>query len=76
MDKYKVDQRSLLSRSSAGISLQNWGSQKDLTSGVLVLTAGRLSGGSLTELMSFDVGSVSALCFQNVSMFVSGLPTV
>ncbi len=66
-----ISTRSLLSRSSAGISLQNWGSQMDLTSGVLVLTAGRLSGGSLTESMSFNVGSVSALCFQNVSMFVS-----
>jgi hypothetical protein len=66
-----VSTSSLLARPTSGISLQNWGSQKGLTSMAIVVTAGLMAGGSLTEGLSFDLAMVSFLTAQNAPMFVA-----
>jgi hypothetical protein len=62
---------SLLVRPSAGVSLQNRGSQRDLTSMAIVVTSGMQTGSSLTEAFSFDLASVSSLKAQNAPSFVA-----
>ena len=62
---------SLLVRPSAGVSLQNRGSQGDLTSMAIVVTSGMQAGSSLTEALSFDLASVSSVKAQNAPSFVA-----